>query len=545
MRKQTDLLNALFANLRTAKAKSADSSSADKIRGIDAFMRRHQRAVSEDKSMLIAILSARQQGKSTWATLHAARECERRPRSEWVIIGLTRASVERIYWEPLRGLSEAFGLGIKMNQQRLIATFPNGSKIYFFGADKIDEIEKLRGSRFHGAIIDECKSYPQATLKILIEDILGACLKGQAGRLYLIGTPGDVLAGEFYLATAEQPVLLEKQKRWSNLPFGEESRVADIKGEAVECTGIWSVHRWGPETNDVTFHDEKTGRHFTMWEAFLEEKQRRGWDDDHPTWRREYLGEWVPGEGRVVYRYRSHIHDYDPEPISADNPWGLPVKTPGWRTCLGVDPGTKDGTAMVVWAWHPHEKGLWELYSEKRQPEGELRMPVSAIARWYKDLDAEYGPFDMAVMDPAGLATMVADTLAADHGIYLEPAEKKQKLDHIELLNDDFDAGLIHIRRGSELSDELMTNKWLEKSLGTERRVEDPATPNDLCDAALYAFRWCLHKAARPAPLPGPPTFSADWYRQAARKEREEAIQEAINKKREDALRLDLPWWNN
>lgn len=546
MPKQRELLNSLFASIKAEKdRRKKDTGLQAKIDALLSFMRRHQRAVEADLSPLVAVLSARQQGKSTGALLLAALRCLQKANAQWAIIGLTRGSVQRIYWDALRQLNEVFELGMKFQEQRLVVSFKNGAKIHFFGADKLDEIEKLRGSRFHGAIIDECKSYPQTTLKLLIEDILGACLKGQAGQLYLIGTPGDVLAGEFYLATTAEPVLLEKQKRWSNLPAGERTRPAKIRGQVLDVQGVWSFHLWGPQTNDVVFVNERTGEQFTMWEAFLKEKELRGWADDHPTWRREYLGQWVPGDGRLVYRYRSHLHDYDPEP---DTRYGLPFADDGWRTVLGVDFGTKDGTAMVVWAWHPHQPHMWELYSEKRRPEDwgipDLRMSVKLIADWYKALEREYGPFDCAVGDPAGLATMVMDTLASEHSVFIEPAEKKEKLDHIELLNDDFDAGRIHIRRGGELAEELLGNKWLEKTLGTERRKEDPATPNDLCDAALYAFRWCLHRQNRPKPPTAPPTLTPEWFRQLAAREREDTIRR-LERARDPADRLDQEWWNN
>ncbi len=545
MPKSSELLTHLFANIREQKLrKSRNTGLQAKKDALLAFMRSHQRAVEADLSPLVAVLSARQQGKSTGALLLAALRCLQKPGAQWVIIGLTRGSVQRIYWDALRSLDEAFELGLKFQEQRLVVSFPTGSKIHFFGADKLDEIEKLRGSRFHGAIVDECKSYPQTTLKLLIEDILGACLKGQAGQLYLIGTPGDVLAGEFYLATCEQPVLLEKRKRWSNLPAGEATRTATIADVEMPLKGVWSFHLWGPQTNDVTFVNERTGVTFTMWEAFLAEKELRGWADDHPTWRREYLGQWVPGDGRLVYRYRSHLHDYDPDPARR---WGLPDDA-GWRTVLGIDFGTKDGTAFVIWAWHPNHPHLWELYSEKRKPEdwgiADLRMSVKLIAQWYKDLEGEYGPFDVAVGDPAGLATMVMDTLAAEHEVYVEPAEKKEKLDHIELFNDDLDAGRIHIRRDSELAAELLGNKWLEKTLGTERRKEDPATANDLCDAALYAFRWCLHRQSRPKPVAGPVALSRDWYRQLAAQEREATIAK-LSRARDPGERLDTNWWDD
>ncbi len=540
MRPQRDLLNALFGSIKAQKAKAAKKGDGDKVQAIRSFMRVYQRALDDDLSPLVSVLSARQQGKSTGALLLATKRCLEHAGSQWVIIGLTRSSVERIYWDALRNLSESFELGVRFQQQRLIVTFPNASKIHFFGADKIDEIEKLRGGRYHGAIVDECKSFPQATLRILIEDVLGAALKGQAGQLYLIGTPGDVLAGEFFLATTESPVLLEKQRRWSNLPAGETSRHGEIKGLSQPCTGVWSYHAWGPQTNDVVFTNERTGERFTMFQAFEREKELRGWEDTHPTWRREYLGQWVPGDGKLVYRYRSHVHDYDPEQ-TGDNPWGVPVaEKTGWRTVVGIDPGTKDGTAVVVWAWHPHQCGLWEIYSEKRRQEGELRLPVSAVAKWLKAVESEYAP-DVIVMDPAGLATMVAVTLADDHQVYVEPAEKKEKVDFIEMFNDDLDTGLIHVRRGGELASELLGNKWLEKTLGTEKRKEDPGTPNDLCDAALYAFRWALHKQnrARPETLA---ENSREWF-MAHAKATFKMVEDRARRTNEPR-EMDRDWWD-
>jgi hypothetical protein len=544
--KQSELLTALFANIREQKVRRSKNTGLQaKKDALLSFMRGHQRAVEADLSPLVAVLSARQQGKSTGALLLAALRCLQKPGAQWVIIGLTRGSIQRIYWDALRQLNDAFELGLKFQEQRLVVSFNNGSKIHFFGADKLDEVEKLRGSRFHGAIIDECKSFPPVTLKLLIEDILGACLKGQAGQLYLIGTPGDVLSGEFYLATCAEPVLLAKQKRWSNLPAGEKRRPALIGDEEQQLQGVWSFHLWGPQTNDVVFQNERTGETFTMWEAFLKEKELRGWADDHPTWRREYLGHWVAGDGRLVYRYRPHLHDYEAEPGKR---WGLPIAEDGWRTVLGIDFGTKDGTAMVVWAWHPHVPDLYELYSEKRKPEDwgipDLRMSVKLIAGWYQELEREFGPFDTAVGDPAGLATMVMDTLASEHGVYVEPAEKKEKLDHIELFNDDLDANRIHVLRAGQLSEELLGNKWLEKTLGTPRRKEDPSTPNDTCDAALYAFRWCLHRQARPKPPTGPVLMTPDWYRQLADREREETIKK-LSRPRDPMDRMDSDWWKN
>lgn len=166
-----------------------------------ATMQRHQQLLWEDHSRWRAAISPRQTGKSTGVMLGVAHECHRVAGAEWVVIGLTRPSVKRIYWGPLKKLNEMLELGLKFHDQELVARFPNGSKIYFVGGETTSEIEKLRGGRFHGAVIDECASYGEVVFSDLINEILQPALNTHRGPMILIGTPGDILRGEFYLAT--------------------------------------------------------------------------------------------------------------------------------------------------------------------------------------------------------------------------------------------------------------------------------------------------------------------------------------------------------
>lgn len=529
-------MNALWVNIKKdtdkVKASTKINGSAELLRG---FLRPHQRKLEKDLSPLISVRSPRQTGKSTNVLIIASIRCLERANSLWPIIGLTRASIKKVYWHDLQRLNEAFELGIKFHHTEMTATFPNGSIIYFIGVDKADEIEKLRGGRYHGAIIDECKSFDETTFKALLEDILGPALLGQSGVVYIIGTPGDTMRGEFYLATCDPPVLMDSGNgvpHWSNLPSGETIRDG--------YDAIWSFHRWHLRDNDIVFEDPKTGRKFTLWDEALRKKEAKGWSDNHPTWRREYLGEWVATNLKLVYRYRPHANDYIVQPGIGLN-WGIPCpKDTVFHTAAGFDFGTKDGTAIVVWAWSTTFPGLWEVYSEKRKTTDDLRLSVSAVARWYKEVDTVYGPFDGIVGDPAGLATMVIESLAVDHGIYIEAAEKREKVDHIELFNDDLDNLLIWIRKGSELSEELLTNRWLLKTIGTDRRKEDPETPNDLCDAGLYCYRWIRHKY-KPEDEPSPLISYEAYVLQQERL----MYEDKIKPKEESFKTLDKEWWSN
>lgn len=545
--KNQDLLNALFATARKeALQRKSGETWAQKANHLRTMLMPIQATLESDPSRRVAVRSPRQTGKSTGVMLIVTIRCLEKAGAEWVVLGLTRPSVKRIYWAALKELNKAFELGIEFQHQELTATFKNGSMISFAGSESISEIEKFRGGRYDGVVIDECKSFGPKVFAELVEAVLEPALMAKNGQLFIIGTPGDWLDGPFYLATCEEPIIIET-------PGGETKQSNALYGTTPKYEAFWSLHSWSLADNTTRF-ERADGTSYTMWDQAKEIKRKYGWSDEHPTWRREYLGHWVADDHRRVFHYKSHLHDYYP---TQDDHWGLPfgVGSAEWQTVIGVDFGTRDGTAMVVWAFHPNHRGLWELYSEvrsvnpKQVREGDKlvergeRLSVSDVAAWYQELEAKYGPFQGWPADPAGLATMVMDTLAADHGVYLEPAEKKEKLDHIELMNNDFDAGLIHIRRGSELSEQLAAGKWDEKLLEKGKRVEDRNIPNDVSDAGLYAFRWCLHRKAKDRKQ-GVQMYTPTWWAQQAEAELA-AAKKAARDRYEPDQTLDKDWWTS
>lgn len=538
MSRANNNLDALFAEVRSDKLKAACGDKwAIKAQAIRGLLMPCQVRLEQDRSRLVSVRAARRTGKSTGALLVLTVRCLEAPGSTWVVIGLTRMSAKRNYWADFLLLNDRYELGIKFQHQELTATFPNGSKIYFVGAENATEIEKLRGGKYDGVLIDECKSYSEVVFQELVQDVIEPALMDRRGQLIIIGTPGDYLAGPFYLATAEEPIILtfgeglSEVRRLANAPYGS----------APELPAIWSLHPWTLQDN-ITLFTDKHGKTYKLWDEALALKKKHGWADDHPTWRREYLGHWVPNDSKRVYRYIPHLHTYTP---MSDTHWGLPEVVDGrkitWRTCIGWDLGSRDGTAAVVWAFSDEHPGLWEIYSCREQSTKDRVINVSFIANWYRNLEAAYGPFEGWPADTAGLATMVVDTLASEHGVYLEPAEKTEKNDHIELFNNDLDHGLIHFRRHGELGEEMMGNRWLEKTIGTDRKKEDPITPNDLCDAALYAFRWCRHRQTRVVTT-RLAYGSPEWVTQQAASDLARMIAEAKAARKPDSL--DNDWWS-
>lgn len=489
----------------------------DKVTVLLNTMQAHQRRLELDHSRWISVISPRQTGKSTGVMLLVSVRCLRTPGAEWVVIGLTRPSVKRIYWAPLKKLNEQLELGLKFNDQELVARFPNGSKIYFVGGETVAEIEKLRGGRFHGAVIDECASYGELVFADLLHEILQPALNTHRGPLILIGTPGDILRGEFYLATCQPAEVLKTAggDRLSNHLYGTGQDAS------------WSLHVWTLADNTAVPH---------LWEDALALKLRNGWADDHPVWMREYLGLWVTSDNRLVYRYIPHKHDYTPDGLGR---FGLAAGHT-WLTMVGVDLGVRDGTAIVVWAFSPTHPGCWEVHSEvRRKPKGE-KFPLSELVEWYREVEQSFGPYAAQVADPQG-STMTLDTLADDHQIYLEAAEKREKNDAIGLFNLDLDRGLIHILPGSPLSEELLKNRWDERKLALGKREEDRNIPNDTCDAGLYGWRWCRHRKAQ---TPVDSVVDQFIARQLAELE---AAKAAARQKAnpDDYSGLDREWWND
>lgn len=531
-RKQSDdLLDALFAVARQEAAKRRKTEGwGDKVATLRGLLMPIQAALEADEARRISVRSPRQTGKSTGVLLIVAIRALMKAQAEWVVVGLTRPSVKQIYWTALKMLSHQFELGVKFHNQELTATFPNGSTVRFVGAENIGEIEKLRGGRYDGVVIDECKSFAHTVFSELVHDVIEPALMAKNGQLFVIGTPGTILKGPFYEATATPPVITRDEE---GNPVHQSNCVV---GSACTVPYVWSLHLWTMRDN-VTKFDDGHGGTYTMWDQALAIKQRNRWDDNNPTWRRESLGEWVPDDVKRVFRYVPDLHDYVP---LADTRWGIPESKAGYRTVIGADFGTRDGTAFVVWAWDPHHRDLWELYSERRTRAIGDRLTVREIAAWYHELDAEFGPFDGWPADSAGLATMVMDTLADEYGVYLEPAEKKEKLDHIELFNNDLDARRVHIRQGSALSEDLLAGQWDLDKLDRGKRVEDARIPNDVSDAGIYGFRFVNHRrsmtAAQTAPM-----FSPKWWNEQAARELSDAEKRARD--RADPQVMDRDWW--
>ena len=451
-----------------------------------------QRDFALDAALLICACLGRGCGKTTVARVKFLIQMLRTPKSECLFIATTRGQAEKFMWGPLKDLLDQLEVPAKFSEQKLVCTLlHNGSKLYLVGADNKAEIEKLRGLPFHLVGIDEAASYNNSLLENLFYRVIEPRLGDYDGALFMFGTPGHILAGLFYELTRGGS---EMSKSWED---GDEE--------------FWSFHRWTLQDGAKTIPAMAK-----LWKRALRNKRINNWSDDHPIWRREYLGFWAADDTENVFKYRAYLDDgaqwnqWDPK----KNHLGfaiLPEEFKEWAYSYGMDFGSKDPFALTIFAWSPQDpsKTLYHVF-EFNQP-GMYANTISKLLIG-EDLDAKdpggcighTGWPAAMVVDTAHLGDAFMEEMATIYGIRLLPAKKKDKHDAIELFNGDLIDGRIKVIKGSELATQLLTLQWSVDDYGFLK--ENKAQRNDQSDSAIYARREASHLLAE-EPGPGSPYF--------------------------------------
>lgn len=482
-------------------------ASSNKAARILSDMNPVQALLIEDPSLFKGGICPRRAGKSHAGTGYAMHVGESRAGSRVLIISLTLKSVKENFWDMAPGGVQAFNtkydLDLETNSQSVSWKHPNGSVGFLAGAETAADLERLRGSKVEAdlIIVDECASFAPDRLRALIMDVLMPGLMTRNGTLVLIGTPGSIPQGLFYEATCERSLRTDKTP--TCIVYGSPRPDED------DDIPRWSLHHWTLRDN-VARPDQ--------WERALLNKRMQGWGDDHPSWRREYLGEWVESVSERVYSYADCLPDG-----KVSWPGGtLPESEGPWHLILGLDFGYEDDFAMVVAAYGEHSGELRHVWDWKA--------PHLTFDRMVEEVEAatvRFGNFETIVADAGGLGKVLVETMSA-RGLPIIRADKHEKFDYVELLNSDFHAGRVLIIPDTELHTELsglqydLSRGAKEHLARTGRLKESPRCPNHLCDALLYLWRYSYHAFGR-AKASQVAVGSPDWWTQ-----REAAIKKSV-----------------
>jgi hypothetical protein len=400
-------------------------------------------------------------------------------------ITLTRENAKNIIWPALISVTKRLGVEVEMKKNSGDVVFPhNGSKIILRGCDSSGEIEKLRGPKYPGAVIDEAQSFPEYMMT-LIDEVLEPATMDYGGQIMVTGTPGPLPVGPFYRIT-----------------------------NGIEPG--WSVHHW-------TWRDNP---HLPNRFEWIQEKiARHNWDENTPKYQREYEGKWVHDSDSLVYLFSD---TRNVAPMFRPSIWNDTAYV------LGIDLGFNDPSAFCVLAYS-YETGE-RVVVESFQKSGMLAVDVAAAIN---DLSERYD-FDKIVCDSGGFGKSIVESLRREYGIPAHAAEKSEKATAISNLNGELVNGKLKIVRSmnEELITQLQLLQWSERSLAAGVPKEDRRTQNHLCDAMLYANRSCGWSLEGPAPE-GPEKGSDEWWA-AEEKRMWEEIEEQERRKHINSF--DLPW---
>ncbi len=385
-----------------------------------------------DPARYVSAQCSRRAGKTNGLAYRFFKSMEKYPKSQSIYMGLTRDSAKGAMWPVLHEINERYNLGCTFTESKLTMKHPNGAILVLLGADMPNFIKRLKGRKYPGVAIDEAQDFG-IHLESLIDDVLTPSISDyEDGWLAVTGTPGPVPQGFFFEVT-------------NNGKYG------------------FSHHAWTLYENPNMPNPQ----------AFVDDlKKRKEWTDTNPTLMREWLNHWVLDVQALWIKYTESINHFQELP-----------KDPIWNYILGVDIGFKDADAIAVVAWSESSPTTYlvEELITRKQGISELVNQIDLLQKKYKAYKI--------VMDEGGLGKKIGETIRQRFGCPIHPADKANKQDNVELLNDAMRLGKFKAKSASQFAkDSYMVQIDWEKST-PKRIILKKNYHSDIIDAVLYAFR--------------------------------------------------------
>ena len=410
-----------------------------------------------DTSRYLVAQCSRRAGKTNGLAIRFFKTLEKYPKSQCIYLGLTQDSARDVMWPVLQELNDLHQLGCRFTDSTLTMTHPNGAKLKLMGADLSNFIKRLKGRKYPGVAIDEAQDFGPH-LKSLVDDVLTPSIADyEDGWLALTGTPGPVPQGYFFQITQE--------RRFK-----------------------YSVHGWTCLDNPYMPNPA----------AFIEEQKiKNEWEDNNPTLLREWKNQWVLDVQSLWVRYKESVNHFTQ----------LPDITPNvWNYIMGIDLGFKDADAIAVLAWSEHDPNTYLVEEKIKSKQG-----ITELVEQIEELNAKYKISKM-VIDEGGLGKKIAEELRRQKAIPVHQAEKQQKQQNVEFLNDALRLGKFKAKSASKFAQDsyLVQIDW-EKSR-PDKIIIKKHPHSDIIDAVLYAFK------ESPAftyqkPVKVPQRGSVAWYK--------------------------------
>lgn len=421
--------------------------------------------------------AGRRTGKSHLLTAWLCDGWQLFPNEMSVFVAQTAGHAYRILWRTLIRFDRKYQLGLKFDESSLTATFPNGYQIWLTGCSTWREAEKLRGARYRRVAIDEAGSFASALLEYLIEDVIEPALMDLDGELALSGTPGVVPRGYFF----------------------EKSTGISDEGP---------VPQWPTFESTCLDNPHVKGREYLA--KVLKEK---GWTEEHPTFRREYLGQWVIQTDLIVYPFVGKRNAFRAAELPADRG--------RHRTVISVDLGWHDDTAIIVSTSHKNHPDVW-YRSAWKSPHLLPGRIAAEVERRRQPLLVAGDAIELVIDTGGGGSKQIAEELKERYQLPFKAAEKKGKQLGIEMLRGGLMDGTVH---ADPYECGPLLSEWSALPYNDDLSDHHDQYPNHCADAALYGYRQhrLPYKPEHEPPKPG----SEEWHKQERIKERAAAQKRA------------------
>lgn len=432
MKSNTQSISQLIARQEIDRRKAKGSIVIDQLLDLLSPI---QRSMVVDKARFKLARCSRRAGKTFADIIYMLITALETPNTPVLYVGLTRDSAKGAVWNTMIEILEQFEIAHEALGSGPLLKLANGSYIQLFGADSTNARNRLRGRKYKLIIADEMGFFTAADG--LIKSML-PMLADYAGTLLMTSSPGERLTGLFYEADQGK-----ESKNWSKYSWNLKD----------------NPHFQGPSKEDPTR---------AKWEVELDVMANGLYNGNrnNPSFRREFLGEWVRDNTSLVYPYteKNIISTVDP------------VTNPEYA--IGVDLGSNSDNAIVVIRYSQYSRKVQIVESVKQS-----NLSVDQLYGLIKIQAVRYNPV-FIVADTGGYGAGIVNEFRHRHNdINMIAADKTDKAFHQRIIATDLISGYI------ECLDTLNIIPEWDKITKDEEGNELKGPPNHASDAFLYVYR--------------------------------------------------------
>lgn len=412
-------------------------------------------------------IGGRRGGKTKdWSSLLADRAIAHE-KGVALYLGRTAKSSFEMAWRPTVETLKMIGVDFEPHIAAQSLILGTGVEIQFRGRNTREDIENLRGKPYFLSVVDEIQSDQTEKLRYIIRDILEPAGKDfEDSQIAMGGTPPRV-PGNY----AEEMYLSNRQ---------------DIKRLS-----------WNLSVNP----------HIPASERDLEKTRiAKGFREDDPTWRREYLG--IVGSydtEALVFKLEAANHFVEASLVQ----WIASQPITDIFLAGGIDYGFDDynSAAIILASESKGERFLLAEYKGHRQSTSDFGNEIKRLTTLVvgNPILAAVAKRFTWFCDTEGLGKQLTHDLAAMYGISVQPAYQGQPDLMVEMLQDDIKSARFKVHEKQVVSGVEIIGDFEQETYKIvfarddqdhlTRRIDDEVFHPEITKSVLYALRYVWLKS--------------------------------------------------